>query len=64
MSHYNNGSMINMSAKQTNNELSSFEKAVMSNAKESIENHLSKMKIDQTQLNYALFLSIQNFKLD
>lgn len=56
--------MINMSAKQTNNELSSFEKAVMSNAKESIENHLSKMKIDQTQLNYALFLSIQNFKLD
>lgn len=64
MSHYNIGSIGNLATKPNNNEIGSFEKSVMTNAKESIEKHLSLMKIDQNQLNYALFLSIENFKLD
>ena len=32
--------------------------------KESIEKHLSHVKIDQNQLNHALMLSIDNFRLE
>ena len=55
MSHYNN---TLMPGKPTVNDIGSFEKAVMTNSKESIEKHLSHMKIDQDKLSYALFLSI------
>ncbi len=55
MSHYNNPVLP---PKASTNEIGSFEKAVMTNSKESIEKHLSHMKIDQNKLNYALFLSI------
>ena len=64
MSHYNYTNAASMAVKQGNNDMGSLEKLVMSNAKESIEKHLSNIKIDQNQLNYALFLCIEHFKLD
>ena len=44
--------------------MSSFEKSVSTNNKESVEKHLSHMKLSQNQLNHALFLSIENFKIE
>lgn len=64
MSHYNYTNAASMTVKQANADVGSFEKAVITNAKESIEKHLSHLKIDQNQLNYALFLSIEHFRLE
>lgn len=63
MSHYSLGKHGSVT-KPTPNENNSFERAVISNMKESIEKHLSHVKIDQNQLNHALMLSIDNFRLE
>ena len=47
------------------NDLNAFRKAVTTNNKESIEKHLSHMKdLSQSELNDALFLCIDNFRID
>ena len=63
MSHYNlskHGSVTKPAPSENN----SFERAVIHNMKDSIEKHLSHVKIDQNQLNHALMLSIENFRLE
>lgn len=46
-------------------DLTSFRKAVATNNKESIEKHLSHMKNpSEAELNQALFICIENFRID